>query len=184
MSYPVTGRATSPRVVVVGNTGSGKSTLAGQISAAWGIPHLELDALHWLPEWQPRPVAEFQELVDEATAVPAWIIDGNYSHVRDLIWSRAETLIWLDYNIAVIYSRLVRRTWRRIRQKELLWGTNQEGWHNFWPHKESLFVWAWRKQWSRRQEYEYLLQTPRYLHLNVIRLRSPRETDKWRTQHL
>lgn len=180
----ITGRRTSPRVVVVGNTGSGKSTLAEQISAAWGIPHLELDALHWLPDWQPRPEDAFRQAVDEATAVPAWIIDGNYSQVRDLIWSRAETLIWLDYNIFVIYSRLIRRTWRRIRQKELLWGTNQESLKNLLPHKDSLFVWALRKQWSRRREYDQLLHKPHYAHLNVIRLRTPRQTRKWLAIHL
>lgn len=175
----MTGRLTSPRVVVVGNTGSGKSTLAGQISAAWGIPHIELDALNWLPDWQERPTAELRQLVQEATAAPAWVVDGNYSDVRDMIWQRAETLIWLDYNIFVILGRLIPRTLRRAWRKESLWGTNQESLKNFWPHKDSLIVWALRKQWSRRRQYEQLLQEPRFLHLKVVRLRSPRATRRW-----
>ena len=39
-------------VIVVGATGSGKSTLAEQLAQKFGLQFIELDAIHWLPEWQ------------------------------------------------------------------------------------------------------------------------------------
>ncbi len=39
------------RISVVGTSGSGKTTLARDISQLLGIPHVELDYLHWEPNW-------------------------------------------------------------------------------------------------------------------------------------
>ncbi len=41
------------RVAIQGNSGSGKSTLAHQLAAILAVPHVELDAIHHLPGWQP-----------------------------------------------------------------------------------------------------------------------------------
>ena len=40
--------------------------MAKQVAAALEVPHIELDALHWLPDWQERPDSEFRELVASA----------------------------------------------------------------------------------------------------------------------
>lgn len=40
------------RVVIVGTSGSGKTTMARELSVLLGTPHIELDALQWLPGWQ------------------------------------------------------------------------------------------------------------------------------------
>ena len=56
------------RVVVVGCSGSGKTTFARQLARLLGSPHIELDALHWLPNWVPRPTNEFRALVAQAVA--------------------------------------------------------------------------------------------------------------------
>lgn len=48
----------NPRILVVGTSGAGKSRLAGQLAAALGVPHVELDALYWGPDWTPRPRAD------------------------------------------------------------------------------------------------------------------------------
>ena len=39
------------RLVVVGTSGSGKTTVAGQLALILGVPHIELDSLHWEPDW-------------------------------------------------------------------------------------------------------------------------------------
>ena len=83
------------RVVVVGTTGSGKSTLAARLARALGCPFIEPDALFWGPEWTPVPRDEFRSQVAAAVAADAWAIGGNYSVARDLIWPRADTLVWL-----------------------------------------------------------------------------------------
>src|SRR5436305_799712 len=44
------------RLVVVGTSGSGKTTLAREIARRRALPHVELDALHWGPNWTEPPV--------------------------------------------------------------------------------------------------------------------------------
>lgn len=168
------------RTAVVGVTGSGKTTLAGQLAELNRIPHIELDRLHWLPGWRERSYEDFLEELDRLTRAENWVVDGNYSHARDLIWSRIDTLIWLDYPLWIILWRLLRRTLRRIIQQENLWDTgNRETWRKQFFSRDSLFLWAIRSYPRRRRVYTQLTSLPEYAHLRVIRLKSPRETDRW-----
>ena len=43
------------------------------------------------------------------------MLDGNYSAVRDLIWQRADAVIWLDLPRSVVMLRLIPRTLGRSR---------------------------------------------------------------------
>jgi len=45
------------RIVVIGTTGARKSTLAASLAARLDLPPIELDALHWGPQWTPRAIA-------------------------------------------------------------------------------------------------------------------------------
>src|SRR2546423_442076 len=101
------------RVVVVGVTGAGKTTFASTVSRRLGVPHIELDALYWGPKWTAVDTETLRARVALAVAGEAWIVDGNYSRVRDLTWAKADTLIWLDYSLPVVLSRLLRRVIRR-----------------------------------------------------------------------
>src|SRR5574340_369956 len=101
------------RIVVVGSSGSGKTTTAETIAQKLGIPHVELDALHWLPDWQETELLEFREKIAQALAGPAWVVDGNYAKVRDISWTRADTLVWLDLPLPLVLGRLANRTFRR-----------------------------------------------------------------------
>lgn len=76
------------RIVVVGTTGSGKSTLARTLAQRLNVPHVELDALHWEPNWRQAAPPVFRERTAHALAGEGWVVDGNYSVVRDLTWSR------------------------------------------------------------------------------------------------
>ena len=58
----------------------------------------------------------FRSRVASVVAGDAWVIDGGYSAVRDLIWPRADTVVWLDYPLTVILPRLVARIVARIRE--------------------------------------------------------------------
>ena len=86
------------RTVVIGSSGAGKTTLAQQLGSTLGHPVVQLDALYWAPAWKPRADTEFQRLVDEATSGDRWVVDGNYAGVRDVVWPRASTIIWLDFS--------------------------------------------------------------------------------------
>ena len=66
------------RVLVVGSSGSGKTTTARRIASELGVPHIELDAVHWGPDWTAATAGEMQERVREAIRPGAWVVDGNY----------------------------------------------------------------------------------------------------------
>lgn len=169
------------RLVVVGTTSSGKSTLAKRLADKLGGNFIELDALHWEPSWTEAPLEVFRGRVETATQAPAWVVAGNYRIVRDIVWSRAEAVIWLDYPFLRVFWQLTRRTFSRWWTQELLWGTNRE---NLWTHfklwsEESLFHWLFKTYWRRKREIPALLSQPEHGHLQLIRFKSPRETEAW-----
>ncbi len=170
------------RIAVVGTTGSGKSTLAETLAQALQIPHYELDAFNWQPNWTEAPRELTRQRVEEFTRSEAWVTDGNYSYCRDIIWSRLEAVIWLDYPLGLILWRLWWRTWQRVIRKEFLWGTNYE---RLWPQffsKDSLFLWALKTYKRRKGTYTALFSNPEYTHLKMYHFRSQRETDAWLRQ--
>jgi adenylate kinase family enzyme len=162
------------RAVVIGISGAGKSTFARRLAQGIGAPHVELDALHWDPGWTPAPAPVFAARVAEATAGPAWVVDGNYSAVRDLIWPRATHLVWLDYERLPIMARVVRRSVGRALSGRELWNGNREDWRNWW-HASHPIRWAWSQWRGRRQAIEALLAGGAYPGLQVRRLRRPGE---------
>ena len=166
------------RIAVVGTTGSGKTTLARTLAERLKRPHVELDALHWEPNWQVAPLEVFRARVVEALDRPQWIVDGNYGKVRDLVWARADTIVWLDYPLRVILGRLFRRTARRVVTGEELWNGNREELRSALS-RDSIILWALTTYRRRRREYPHLLGRSQNAHLATIRLRSPREADRW-----
>jgi adenylate kinase family enzyme len=167
------------RIAIVGTTGSGKTTLAQAISERLRIPHVELDELYWGPDWVPVSLQAFRERTEMALDGDAWVSDGNYGKVRDIVWRRADTVVWLDYSLPVILGRLTWRTLRRILTREDLWSGNRERFHVQFFTRNSLFLWAFRTFHRRRWEYPVLFQRPEYAHLRVICLRSSQATRKW-----
>ncbi|HSS97305.1 MAG TPA: hypothetical protein VLK33_09755 [Terriglobales bacterium] len=166
------------RIVVLGVTGSGKTTFSRRLAARLGYPHIEMDALHWLPNWTEKPTDAFRADIAEALSSECWVIDGNYSKVRDIVWSRAETIIWLDYRLPLILWRLTRRTVSRILSREVLWNENRESLRNQFGH-DSLFIWAFQSYHKQHRTYPALFQQPEYQHIRFIRLTSPRAAEDW-----
>jgi adenylate kinase family enzyme len=176
---PTTLAALGQRVVVLGVTGSGKSTLAEELARRLGVAHVELDSFQWEPHWTPAQPDVFRARVSQATAGDAWVVDGNYRQARDLFWPRAQTFVWIDYSLPIIFTRLLRRTLRRTLGRQELWSGNRE---RLWPQfftRDSLFVWAITSQPKHRRDYPLIPATPAYAHVTFIRLRSPRATARW-----
>ena len=163
----------------IGVTGSGKTTLARALAARLDLPFVELDALHWEPDWASAPAEVFGRRVAERVAAERWVVDGNYSAIRDLVWERADTVVWLDYPFALTFGRLVRRTVGRVWTGEELWNGNRERWGNQFLSRDSLFLWAIKTYPHYRASYPVLLASERYAHLRVVRLRTPRDTGRW-----
>lgn len=168
------------RIIVIGTTGSGKTTLARAIATRLGLPHGEQDAWNHLADWQQAPLEQFRAAVDALTGQPGWVMDGNYSKARDIGWARADTLIWLDYPGQLVFWRVLTRTVKRVVGRQELWNGNRETWRGV-LEPDAPLRWIFKTHWRRRQETPVL--AAEYPNLTVIRLRSPREAQRW-LQHL
>ena len=175
-------RFPGPRIVVVGTTGSGKTTTSLHLARILGIPHIELDALHWQPNWVAMEQEPFRQLVTQSLSGPAWVTDGNYSKARDIIWSRSTTIVWLDYPLLVILWQLTWRTWKRVISGEELWNGNRETVRGAFFSKDSLFLWALQSHPRQRRLFTNYNTTPEGAHLQMVHLHSRRETAQWLSQ--
>ncbi|MDH2442432.1 AAA family ATPase [Amnibacterium sp. CER49] len=112
------------RVLVAGPSGVGKTTLAAAVARAAGIPHTEIDAVHWHAGWTPNPdfAAHVQALADS----DAWVTEWQYDVARPVLAARADLLVWLDLPRRVVLARVVRRTLRRRLRRLELWNGNVE----------------------------------------------------------
>jgi hypothetical protein len=166
------------RINVVGTSCSGKTTLARAVAARLGIPHVELDALFWDRNWTPVAGDLFRARVADAVRGERWVVDGGYSPIRDLTWSRADTVVWLDYPMPLVLARWARRTVSRIRSGEEFWpGTgNRESIRNA-LRPSGLLWWILRTHHRRRRSMAAgLAARP---DITAIRLRSPTAARRW-----
>lgn len=166
------------RISVVGTAGSGKTTLAQRISDTLGIEHIELDSIHHLPGWVPMGDPEFRAAVAERIAGDAWVADGNYrGKLGDLVWTRADTVVWLDLPRPLVMARLIRRTAGRVLTGRELWNGNRERWGDVLSRDpaRSVIVFAWQSHLRNRSRYLAAQSDPAYRNLTFVRLRSRRE---------
>ena len=170
------------RMIVIGNTGSGKSTLAEELARRLGLPFIELDALFWLPDWtEPEPEV-FREKVRAAIKGGRWVLAGNYNgRTQDITWPEAQVVVRLDLGLPLSLWRVTRRSWRRWRSGELLWGTNTE---TFTKHlklwsDDSLLKWAVKSNATHRIRAREERVDARWAHIDFVRLRSPGEVARW-----
>jgi adenylate kinase family enzyme len=168
------------RIVVVGTSGAGKTTLARRIAALLELPHIELDAINWQPGWRDltrHDPEEFVRRVNEAIQAEAWVLDGNYGPVRDIVWPRATHLVWLDYERPVIMARAISRTLFRAVLRTELWAGNRERWQQLLRPSHPI-RWAWSTWERRRGETAERLAQRECAHLVVLRLCRPREVSR------
>jgi adenylate kinase family enzyme len=171
------------RVSVVGNAGSGKSRLGRRLAVTLGVPYVELDAIHHLPNWEPIDPDEFLATVGAIAATDGWVIDGNYRTVVSdgPVWQRADTVVWLDLPRRVIMRQVVGRTLRRTVLREELWNGNREPISNLYaldPYK-SIIRWAWTQHEKYQERFGAAMTSPSLAHLDFVRLRSRAAADAW-----
>jgi adenylate kinase family enzyme len=165
------------RINVVGTSSVGKTTLAAALASRLAVPHVELDALHWEPSWTAAPDDVLRQRVRDALSGDRWVVDGNYAKVRDLLWDRAEAIVWLDLPLRTILWRYLTRTIRRVAGREELWGGNREHLSTHLFSRDSLLWWILTTYRRRRREYPQLLAARP--DLVAIHLRSARAADRW-----
>ncbi len=167
------------RIAVVGSSGSGKSTLARHLGEALDLAVVELDAINWQPGWRAINDEEpevFKARVAAATSGEAWVTDGNYSEVLPTILSRATHVVWLDYDRSIIMWRVITRSFYRAWTQQEVWpGTGNRETFGQWRDPEHPVRWAWNTFARRRARYAEIFASPKLAHLDLTRLRHPRQ---------
>ncbi|HLO85087.1 MAG TPA: adenylate kinase [Nostocaceae cyanobacterium] len=167
------------RIAIIGTSGSGKTTLAREISQRLAIPHIELDYLYWQPNWTETPKDIFRQQLSQKLTNNAWVVDGNYALARDIIWSQADTLIWLNYSFPLVLWRITRRTFQRVIKKKAVCNGNYETWQIAFS-KNSMILYVLQTYHQRLKEYSQIFNHPStYPNLKFVELRTPAATQDW-----
>jgi energy-coupling factor transporter ATP-binding protein EcfA2 len=178
---PTNTLAACERILILGRTGSGKTTLARELAAALDVPHVELDSLYFGPEFSTAPLPVLRERTSAAIAGDRWVTDGNKRAVRDLVWPRADTIVWLDYPLGISFWRLAKRARRRtsvLKAQAAETGRKTGLPRQFLAAARGVLT-ALRSHAGQRREYPRMFAEPANQHLAVVRLRSPRATRQW-----
>lgn len=170
------------RVSVIG--GGGKSTLAKALAARTGLTYIELDALHWKPNWVESTAAELADKVNAAIAAApgGWIADGSYLlKIGDLVLGKADTVIWLDLPWRVMFWRMLKRSFQRAWDKNKICGDNTESWRLMFSKDALWLYWIThrRKLTHKGDELRELLPAEK----PVIRLTSAGELNRFYRLH-
>ncbi len=170
------------RIIVIGSSCSGKSSFAQALVQKKNIKYIELDQLHWLPNWQERPDAEFRELlqsaIDPATC-NAWIVDGNYSVTRDITWPKATQIIWLNHGFALVLYRAITRSIHRAYTKKPLFAGNVESFKQTFFSKDSIIWWVITTYHKKRRSYQTLLKEQTKRGVTVVELKGQGQVDAY-----
>ena len=169
------------RIYIFGSSGSGKTTLAKSLAEKFNLERVELDSIYHQADWQPIDVSDFRDRVYEVVAKENWVVDGNYSVVRDLVLEACDTIICLDYSRRFVMRRLFKRTMSRNLNRTQLWNGNKEKfWFLFSPNKEkNLLLWAWTTHKRRHQQILELMSDSSIPAKNRFRFTTSEETEIW-----
>ena len=153
--------------------------MAAALARARGAPHVELDSIYHQPGWTQLTDDEFRRRVTVVAEADRWVVDGTYSVVQDIVWGRADTVVWFDLPYATVMSRTIRRTVRRTITREELWNGNREPLSNLWSVKpeRSIIAWAATRHKVYRRRFSEAEHDPRWASLRFVRLRSQSEAD-------
>jgi adenylate kinase family enzyme len=170
------------RIVVVGTSSTGKTTFASRLAKRLAVPLVELDELYWSRDWQPKSKAEFIELVERSIRKPKWIVDGNYSLVREHIWSKATMVIWLNYSFPLAFWRGFKRALGRCITRHTLWHGNRETFRQTFFSKQSILVWIITTHRRRRIEFATIRKSNQFPNVSWIEFRHPSQAEQWLQQ--
>ncbi|WP_298867147.1 AAA family ATPase [uncultured Gimesia sp.] len=168
------------KINVIGTSGSGKSTFAKKLSKKLGYPYIEMDAIFWGKDWFWPSDDEFFKNLEQRLSVDQWVLDGNYTRTVSIKWKEVDTIIWIDYSLhRTLYQALKRAIVRSCTREELWPGTgNRESFRKLLS-KDSILLWTIKTYHKNKKKYSKLAENPEYREINIVRLRSPKECQKY-----
>ena len=170
------------RVVIFGASGSGKTTLGRWLGEQCDLPFTDLDNIHWRPGWVEAPLDEFRMAVDRITSAERWVVAGNYGKARDLLWPRADTLIWLDLPLPAVLWRSAARALRQWWTEEPICNGNRQTLSQIVDGRNSLLGYTLRTYQIRRREWPRVLRLPEHASARLIHLRGQAEVSAWQAE--
>ena len=98
------------RIAIIGNAAGGKSTLARKISAARGLPLIEVDKFLWQDGWKLAPADVYETSHSAAIAGDQWVIEGlgRQASIPARI-SRATEIVLIDLPLWVHFALAAER---------------------------------------------------------------------------
>lgn len=103
--------------------------------------------------------------------------DRYHRLLGDLLWERADTVIWLDLPRRTVMWRVVRRSILRALTRAKLWNGNRENWRD-WVQPDHPIRQTWSHFYRRRTQTAE--RAAHQSNVIVIRLRTAREAHRWR----
>ncbi len=101
------------RIAIYGGSGSGKTHFSKKLGDKLDIPVYHLDDIFHGPNWKQLNTKDFRTRINEITSQDKWIIDGNYSKIRDIVLSRTTFVFILKIPLLNSLYHLITRTWER-----------------------------------------------------------------------
>jgi adenylate kinase family enzyme len=171
------------RINLIGTSGAGKSTVGKHIAERLNIPYIQLDELHWKPNWVESTDEELSSKLEKALSSDEWVLDGNYVKTIPIKWKRVQMVIYLDLPFHIVLYRIIKRSLIRSIMKEELWNGNRE---TIWKHlftRDSMILWTIMNFSKNRKIYEELINKPELAHINFLRLCSNKEVENFITEN-
>lgn len=110
-------------------------------------------------------------------AANRWVVDGNYlDEIADLVWPRADIIVWMDPPRRVAVRRAVLRSGSRVVRKSELWNGNRQPLAGLSPRSISGLVRRWPTYSAAIARTLAELTIPDEV---VVRLGSDAEVDRW-----
>jgi len=161
--------------VVIGCAGSGKSTLARQLADQTGLPLVERDGLGV------EGSAGYLSAIAEMVARPRWILDGAPYYADELVYSAADTVVFLDYPKTVVLWRVLRRT-ARVEVLRRPVGAHRPQGLSALGDPEHPVRWAWTSHADRHREGLALMARPDLVQAEILRFTRPAMARRWLRQ--
>lgn len=157
--------------MVIGPCGAGKSTASHKIAAALSLPLHHLDKLHWSDGWVEGSKDELHRALAPIVASDSWLIDGNYGSTMEMRLTRADTIVYLDYSIALCLWRAAKRVWQYR-------GRSRPDMAKGCPERFDLEFFRYIASWNShaRPRTENLITGSG---VRILRFKNPRQLDQW-----
>jgi adenylate kinase family enzyme len=164
----------SQRIVVIGTAGAGKSVMARSLAKRLDLPYIPRDAI--LGAGQSSP--EHRQAVDRATSAAGWVFDGTPFDVEDIVYARANMVVFLDYSRPTVTWR----SWRRAIR--VLTSGRADGPHLpdgplRWLDPAHPVRWSWSSQPRRRAQLRAVLNSAAVAHAQRHSFTKPRKAARW-----